>query len=181
VVAYDFGVKATMLRHLGELATVTVVPADTPAADVMELEPDGVFLSNGPGDPELVGPAIDELRALIGEVPIFGICLGHQLLSLALGGRTFKMTFGHHGGNVPVRDMRTGRIEITSQNHNFAVEVGSVPGVTETHVCLNDGALEGLVVNDAPAFSVQYHPEAGPGPHDSRYLFGEFATLMDRH
>jgi carbamoyl-phosphate synthase small subunit len=181
VVAYDFGVKATMLRHLGELATVTVVPADTPAVDVMDLDPDGVFLSNGPGDPEMVGPAVDELRALIGEVPIFGICLGHQVLSLALGGRTFKMTFGHHGGNVPVRDLRTGRIEITSQNHNFAVEVGSVPGVTETHVCLNDGALEGLVVNDAPAFSVQYHPESGPGPHDSRYLFDEFATLMDRH
>jgi carbamoyl-phosphate synthase small subunit len=181
VVAYDLGVKSTMLRHLGEIATVTVVPADTAADEVMALEPDGVFLSNGPGDPERAGAVVEEVRDLIGRVPIFGICLGHQVLSLALGGRTFKMRFGHHGGNVPVRDTRTGKIEITSQNHNFAVEAGSVPGVTETHVCLNDGALEGMVVDDAPAFSVQYHPEAGPGPHDSRYLFAEFAALMDSH
>jgi carbamoyl-phosphate synthase small subunit len=179
VVVYDLGVKATMLRHLGEIATVTVVPADTSAADVMASDPDGVILSNGPGDPEFAGPIVDEVKALIGRVPIFGICLGHQVLALALGGRTFKMKFGHHGGNVPVQDVRTGRIEITSQNHNFAVEAGSVPGVVETHVCLNDGALEGMVVTDAPAFSVQYHPEAGPGPHDSRYLFAEFAALMD--
>ena len=181
VVAYDLGVKATMLRHLGEPATVTVVPADTPAADVLEMEPDGVFLSNGPGDPEEAGPIVTELTKLIGEVPIFGICLGHQVLSLALGGKTFKMKFGHHGGNVPVQDVRTGKVEITSQNHNFAVETGSVPNVTETHVCLNDGALEGLVHNDVPAFSVQYHPEAGPGPHDSRYLFDQFTELMDQH
>ncbi|MCP3938294.1 MAG: glutamine-hydrolyzing carbamoyl-phosphate synthase small subunit [Actinomycetia bacterium] len=179
VVCYDLGVKATMLRSLGEIATVTVVPADTPAEDIMVMDPDGVFLSNGPGDPEQAGAIVGELPKLIGMVPIFGICLGHQVLSLALGGRTYKMKFGHHGGNVPVRDARTGKVEITSQNHNFAVESGSVPGVTETHVCLNDGALEGLVVNDAPAFSVQYHPEAGPGPHDSRYLFDEFAELMD--
>jgi len=179
VVAYDLGVKATTLRHLGEIATVTVVPADTPAAEVLALEPDGVFLSNGPGDPERAGVIVEEVETLIGRVPIFGICLGHQVLSLALGGRTFKMKFGHHGGNVPVQDVRTGKIEITSQNHNFAVEAGSVPGVVETHFCLNDGALEGIVVNDAPAFSVQYHPEAGPGPHDSRYLFAEFADLMD--
>jgi len=145
----------------------------------LALEPDGVFLSNGPGDPERAGVIVEELETLIGRVPIFGICLGHQVLSLALGGRTFKMKFGHHGGNVPVQDVRTGKIEITSQNHNFAVEAGSVPGVVETHFCLNDGALEGIVVNDAPAFSVQYHPEAGPGPHDSRYLFAEFADLMD--
>ena len=180
VVAYDLGVKATMLRHLGELATVTVVPADTPADAVLEMAPDGVFLSNGPGDPENAGSIVTELPKLIGKVPIFGICLGHQVLSLALGGRTFKMKFGHHGGNVPVKDTRTGRVEITSQNHNFAVETGSVPNVTETHVCLNDGALEGLVHNELPAFSVQYHPEAGPGPHDSRYLFAQFAELMDK-
>ena len=179
VVAYDLGIKATMLRHLGEMATVTVVPADTPAADVLAMEPDGVFLSNGPGDPEEAGRIVTELPELIGQVPIFGICLGHQVLALALGGRTFKMKFGHHGGNVPVQDVRTGKVEITSQNHNFAVEMGSVPNVTETHVCLNDGALEGLVHDDFPLFSVQYHPEAGPGPHDSRYLFDEFAALMD--
>ena len=179
VVCYDLGVKSTMLRYLGDIATVTVVPADTPAAEVLAMQPDGVFLSNGPGDPEEAGAIVTELPKLIGQVPIFGICLGHQVLSLALGGRTFKMKFGHHGGNVPVQDIRTGKVEITSQNHNFAVEAGSVPGVTETHVCLNDGALEGLVVDDAPAFSVQYHPEAGPGPHDSRYLFDEFAELMD--
>ena len=181
VVAYDFGVKSAMLRYLGEMATVTVVPADTPAADVLAMEPDGVFLSNGPGDPEMAGPIIDELPKLLGEVPIFGICLGHQVLSLALGGRTYKMKFGHHGGNVPVQDTRTGKVEITSQNHNFAVESGSVPGVTETHICPNDHTLSGLVVNDVPAFSVQYHPEAGPGPHDSRYLFDEFAALMDQN
>ena len=181
VVAYDLGVKATMLRHLGALATVTVVPADTSAADVLAMEPDGVFLSNGPGDPEKAGAIVTELPELIGEVPIFGICLGHQVLALALGGTTFKMKFGHHGGNVPVQDRRTGKVEITSQNHNFAVETGSVPNVTETHVCLNDGALEGLVHNDLPVFSVQYHPEAGPGPHDSRYLFDQFAEMMDAH
>jgi carbamoyl-phosphate synthase small subunit len=181
VVAYDLGVKATMLRHLGELATVTVVPADTPAADVLAMEPDGVFLSNGPGDPEEAGAIVTELPHLIGEVPIFGICLGHQVISLALGGSTFKMKFGHHGGNVPVQDTRTGKVEITSQNHNFAVEAGSVPGVSETHVCLNDGTLSGLVHDEHPVFSVQYHPEAGPGPHDSRYLFDEFAQLMDTH
>ncbi|MDG2026274.1 MAG: glutamine-hydrolyzing carbamoyl-phosphate synthase small subunit [Acidimicrobiales bacterium] len=181
VVAYDLGVKTTMLRHLGEMATVTVVPADTPAVEVLAVNPDGVFLSNGPGDPEEAGSIVTELPKLIGEVPIFGICLGHQVLSLALGGKTFKMKFGHHGGNVPVQDSRTGKVEITSQNHNFAVEVGSVPNVTETHVCLNDGALEGLVHNELPVFSVQYHPEAGPGPHDSRYLFDEFAELIDTH
>ncbi len=181
VVAYDLGVKATMLRHLGQIATVTVVPAHTTAAEVLAMAPDGVFLSNGPGDPTEAGPIVGEIPALLGAVPVFGICLGHQVLALALGGSTTKMKFGHHGGNVPVRDARTGKVEITSQNHNFAVVPGSVPGVTETHVCLNDGALEGMVLDDVPAFSVQYHPEAGPGPHDSRYLFDEFAALMDEH
>lgn len=179
IVAYDFGVKTTMLGHLGTIGTVTVVPADTRAEEVLALEPDGVFLSNGPGDPEEAGPIVHELPKLLGRVPIFGICLGHQVLALALGGRTYKMKFGHHGGNVPVQDARTGRVEITAQNHNFAVEAGSVPGVTETHTCLNDGALEGFVHDEYPAFSVQYHPEAGPGPHDSTYLFDEFARLMD--
>ncbi len=179
VVAYDLGVKTTMLGYLGELATVTVVPADTPAAEVLAMHPDGVFLSNGPGDPEEAGSILTELPKLVGKVPIFGICLGHQVLALALGGETTKMKFGHHGGNVPVQDLRTGKVEITSQNHNFAVVSGSVPGVTETHICLNDNVMEGMVVNDAPAFSVQYHPEASPGPHDSRYLFDEFAQLMD--
>lgn len=180
VVAYDLGIKSTILECLAETATVTVVPADTPAADVLAREPHGVFVSNGPGDPELAGPAIEALRTLVGTVPVFGICLGHQLLGLALGGRTFKMRFGHHGGNVPVRHTATGRIEITSQNHNFAVEAGSVPGVTETHVCLNDSSLEGMSVDGADAFSVQYHPEAGPGPHDARHHFAAFAEMMDR-
>ena len=180
VVAYDLGIKSTILECLAQTATVTVVPADTPAAEVLAREPHGVFVSNGPGDPELAGPAIEALRALVGTVPVFGICLGHQLLGLALGGRTFKMRFGHHGGNVPVRHTATGRIEITSQNHNFAVEAGSVPGVTETHVCLNDSSLEGMSVDGADAFSVQYHPEAGPGPHDARHHFAAFAEMMDR-
>lgn len=181
VVAYDLGIKATLLGCLARLATVTVVPASTSAAAVLAMEPDGVFLSNGPGDPRQAGSVVAELAHLIGTVPLFGVCLGHQVLALALGGRTFKMRFGHHGGNVPVRDVRTGRVAITSQNHNYAVEPGSVPGVIETHVCLNDGALEGLVVRDAPAFSVQYHPEGGPGPHDSRHLFDEFGALMSAH
>ncbi|MDG2111751.1 MAG: glutamine-hydrolyzing carbamoyl-phosphate synthase small subunit [Actinomycetota bacterium] len=178
VVAYDLGIKKSIVEQLGEIATVEVVPASTSAEDVLAREPDGIFLSNGPGDPEMAGPVVDAIRSFLGAVPVFGICLGHQVLSLALGGRAYKMKFGHHGGNVPVRNELTGQIEITSQNHNFAIESGSVPGVVETHVCLNDGALEGLRCNDLPAFSVQYHPEASPGPHDSRYLFGQFAELM---
>jgi carbamoyl-phosphate synthase small subunit len=180
VVAYDFGIKATILRQLGSLATVEVVPASTPAADVLGRDPDGVFLSNGPGDPGMVPAAADAVRGLLGEVPVFGICLGHQLLGTAIGGSIEKLPFGHHGGNHPVRHLATGRVEITSQNHNFAVVADSLGGVAElTHVNLNDGVCEGLRVLDAPAFSVQHHPEAGPGPHDSAYLFQMFAELMD--
>jgi carbamoyl-phosphate synthase small subunit len=180
VVAYDFGIKRTILTHLSRLATVEVVPASTPAADVLARNPDGVFLSNGPGDPAAVTYAPPAIAALLGEVPVFGICLGHQLLATAIGGRTVKLPFGHHGGNHPVRREATGAIEITSQNHNFAVEEGSIAEVAEiTHRNLNDGVVEGLRLRDAPAFSVQYHPEAGPGPHDAAYLFDEFERLMD--
>ena len=179
VVAYDLGIKKSIVQQLSDIATVLVVPAGTTSDQVLALEPHGVFLSNGPGDPTMAGQVVQALGDLLGQVPVFGICLGHQILSLALGGKSYKMKFGHHGGNVPVRNLDSGRIEITSQNHNFAIESGSVPAVTETHVCLNDGALEGLRCNDIPAFSVQYHPEASPGPHDSRYLFEEFAELMN--
>ncbi|WP_420621086.1 glutamine-hydrolyzing carbamoyl-phosphate synthase small subunit [Candidatus Poriferisodalis sp.] len=178
VVAYDLGIKRAIATNLGRIATVEIVPASTPAAEVLAREPDGIFLSNGPGDPQMAGGVTTALGDLLGVVPIFGICLGQQVLGLALGGRSYKLPFGHHGGNVPVRDESTGRIEITSQNHNFAIESGSVPGVDETHVCLNDGALEGFACRDLPAFCVQYHPEASPGPHDSRYLFDRFADLM---
>jgi len=180
IVAFDFGIKATMLRHLSQLGTVEVVPAATTATDVLALAPDGIFLSNGPGDPAMVGYAVETIRKLLGQVPIFGICLGHQLLCRALGGETFKLPFGHHGGNHPVRHEATGRVEITSQNHNFCVEPASLRGVVEpTHLNLYDDTNEGIRVLNAPAFSVQYHPEAGPGPHDSRYLFDAFAELMD--
>jgi carbamoyl-phosphate synthase small subunit len=179
VVAYDYGIKSTILRHLGKLCTVEVVPASTSAADVLARRPDGVFLSNGPGDPATVPYAIEAIRGLLGEVPVFGICLGHQLLAAALGGTTVKLPFGHHGGNHPVRRISDGSVEITSQNHNFAVAEGSVPNAEVTHVNLNDGVIEGIRSTDAAAFSVQHHPEAGPGPHDSSYLFAEFAALMD--
>jgi carbamoyl-phosphate synthase small subunit len=181
VVAYDFGIKEAMLRQLGELATVTVVPASTPADQVLGLEPDGIFLSNGPGDPAALPSIVDEIRSLAGHgtVPVFGICLGHQLLATALGGSTYKLPFGHHGGNHPVRRLSTGQVEITSQNHNFAVAEGSVAKAEITHVNLNDGVIEGLRSRDTPVFSVQYHPEAGPGPHDARYLFEEFRALME--
>ena len=180
VVAYDLGIKRTILRQLGAIATVDVVPAATSAADVLGRRPHGVFLSNGPGDPERAGGAIEAVRELIDAgVPMFGICLGHQVLTLALGGRTYKLPFGHHGGNHPVRHLATGRVEITSQNHNFCVDPESLGGrVKVTHVNLNDQTNEGMLLRGARVFSVQYHPEAGPGPHDSRYLFARFAALM---
>ena len=180
VVAYDFGIKRTMLHHLGAVATVEVVPAATPASEVLAREPDGVFLSNGPGDPTVLPYAVAAIAELLEhEVPIFGICLGHQLLGRAIGAETVKLPFGHHGGNHPVQHLATGRVEITSQNHNFAVAADSLAGrAAVTHVNLNDGVCEGLRVNDARAFSVQYHPEAGPGPHDSRYLFEAFRQLL---
>jgi carbamoyl-phosphate synthase small subunit len=184
LVAYDFGVKETMLRALGQMATVTVVPAGHPARDTLALEPEGVFLSNGPGDPAALGAQAEIVAELLGRVPVFGICLGHQLLASAIGARTYKLAFGHHGGNHPVRRLDTGQVEITSQNHNYAVAADSVPttgrlAATVTHVNLNDGVVEGLACTDVPAFSVQYHPEAGPGPHDARYLFDRFASLLD--
>jgi carbamoyl-phosphate synthase small subunit len=181
VVAYDFGIKEAMLRQLGALATITVVPASTPAGQVLGMEPDGVFLSNGPGDPAGLPAVIEQVRMLAadGTVPVFGICLGHQLLSSALGATTYKLPFGHHGGNHPVRRLATGRVEITSQNHNYAVAEGSLAMAEVTHVNLNDGVIEGIASRHTPVFSVQYHPEAGPGPHDARYLFEEFRSLMD--
>jgi carbamoyl-phosphate synthase small subunit len=179
VVAYDFGIKRTILRHLvASGCRVEVVPASTAAADVLAREPDGVFLSNGPGDPAAVTGAIDAVRGLVGHVPIFGICLGHQILGLAMGADTYKLRFGHHGGNHPVRHEATGRVEITSQNHNYAVAADTLEGVELTHVNLNDGVVEGFRVLDAQAFGVQHHPEAGPGPHDARYLFDDFTTAM---
>jgi carbamoyl-phosphate synthase small subunit len=180
VVAYDFGIKRTILRHLDGIASVEVVPAWTPASDVLARRPHGVFLSNGPGDPAAVPYAAAAISQLLGRVPIFGICLGHQLLATALGATTFKLPFGHHGGNHPVRRLLTGAVEITSQNHNYAVSADCLPTTEVTHINLNDGVVEGIVARDVPAFSVQYHPEAGPGPHDARYLFAEFAALMER-
>jgi carbamoyl-phosphate synthase small subunit len=182
VVAYDFGIKHNILRMLTrEGCRVTVVPAETSAKDVLELKPDGVFLSNGPGDPEPVDYAVKAIRNMMGRVPVFGICLGHQLCGLALGGKTYKLKFGHHGGNHPVRNNATGKIEITAHNHNFAVDPESINAneVELTHVDLNDNTLEGLRHKSLPLFSVQYHPEAAPGPHDSHYLFRDFRNLME--
>jgi len=182
VVAYDFGIKHNILRMLaGSGCRVTVVPATTSAEDVLGLKPDGVFLSNGPGDPEPVTYAQENIRKLLGRVPIFGICLGHQLVGLALGGRTYKLKFGHHGGNHPVKQLGSGKIEITAHNHNFAVDPDSLkPSEVElTHVDLNDNTLEGLRHRSLPLFSVQYHPEASPGPHDSHYLFADFVKMME--
>lgn len=181
VVAYDFGIKQNILRLLADHAcSVTVVPAKTSAEDVLALKPDGVFISNGPGDPEPVTYAIANIRKLLGRVPIFGICLGHQLCGLALGGRTFKLKFGHHGSNHPVKNLLTGKVEITAQNHGFCVDPDSLPAsdVEVTHINLNDFTNEGLRHRSLPLFSVQYHPEASPGPHDARYLFDDFITMM---
>ncbi len=183
VVAFDFGIKQNILRLLrSHGCEVHVVPAETGAKDVLAQKPDGVFLSNGPGDPDPVVYAIENIRKLLGRVPIFGICLGHQLLGLAVGGRRFKLKFGHHGANHPVKDLRTAKIEITSQNHGFCIDVDSLKDkdVEITHMNLNDNTLEGFRCRNVPAFCVQYHPEASPGPHDSNYLFKEFTNLMDR-
>ena len=181
VVAYDFGIKQNILRLLVDYGCdVTVVPAQTSAEDVLALKPTGVFLSNGPGDPEPIGYAVENIRNMLGRVPIFGICLGHQLCGLALGGRTFKLKFGHHGSNHPVQNLRTQKVEITSQNHGFCVDPDSLPAsdVEITHVNLNDHTNEGMRHRSLPLFSVQYHPEASPGPHDARYLFDDFVALM---
>jgi carbamoyl-phosphate synthase small subunit len=181
VVAYDFGVKRNILRMLAERGCrVTVVPAQTPAAEVLALKPDGIFLSNGPGDPEPCGYAIAAARELVDRgLPTFGICLGHQILALACGAKTFKMKFGHHGANHPVKDLDTGRVAITSQNHGFAVDAATLPAnLRPTHVSLFDGTLQGLARTDRPAFCFQGHPEASPGPHDIGGLFDRFLTLM---
>jgi carbamoyl-phosphate synthase small subunit len=183
VVAVDYGIKRNILRSLAGLGVrLTVVPATTAAEDVLALQPDGIFLSNGPGDPAATGRfAVPEIKRLVASGrPLFGICLGHQMLALALGGRTEKMKFGHHGANHPVKDLTTGKVEITSQNHGFAVRPESLPdNVVQTHVSLFDGSLEGLSVKDQPVFSVQYHPEASPGPQDSAYLFERFLGLIE--
>jgi carbamoyl-phosphate synthase small subunit len=184
VVAVDYGIKRNILRSLTSLGLqVTVVPATTPAEDVLALAPDGIFLSNGPGDPAATGRfAVPEIHKLLASgKPLFGICLGHQMLALALGARTEKMKFGHHGANHPVKDLTTGKVEITSQNHGFAVPPESLPeGVEATHLSLFDGSLEGLCLRERPVFSVQYHPEASPGPQDSAYLFDRFLRLIER-
>ncbi|MFI5304606.1 MAG: glutamine-hydrolyzing carbamoyl-phosphate synthase small subunit [Nitrospiria bacterium] len=182
VVVYDFGVKENILRMLTSRGCeIIIVPADTTASKVMSLSPDGVLLSNGPGDPEAVTYAIKNVEFLIGKIPIFGICLGHQILGLAMGGRTYKLKFGHHGGNQPVMDLSTRKVEITAQNHGFAVDIDSISKEMElTHINLNDQTVEGMRHRELPVFSVQYHPEASPGPHDSGYLFDRFIQNMNR-
>ncbi|MEM0895326.1 MAG: glutamine-hydrolyzing carbamoyl-phosphate synthase small subunit [Verrucomicrobiota bacterium] len=181
IVAYDFGIKRNILRQLRQHGfQVDVVPARTPASAVMARNPDGVFLSNGPGDPAALDDIHGEIRALVGKFPMFGICLGHQVLGHALGGKTFKLKFGHRGGNQPVKDLRSGKISITSQNHGFAIDGDSFSGEVEvTHINLNDDTVEGFRHRSEPVFSVQYHPEAAPGPHDADYFFEEFAQLID--
>jgi len=181
VVVYDFGVKYNILRHLKKSGfNIIVVPANTPAEAVLELEPDGIFLSNGPGNPESVKYGIENVKRLIGKKPIFGICMGHQILGLALGASVYKLKFGHHGGNHPVEDKTTQKIEITSQNHNYCVDISSLRGSVElTHKNLYDGTPEGMKHVELPIFSVQYHPEAGPGPNDSIYLFNRFKDVIN--
>jgi len=184
VVAYDFGIKRNILRHLVQIGSrVTVIPANTTSEDVLSLKPDGVFLSNGPGDPEPLTHQSAQVKKLIGKVPVFGICLGHQIIGLALGCGTYKLKFGHHGANHPVLNRLTGKVEITSQNHGFAVDPDSLRDseIELTHINLNDQTVEGFRHRSEPVFCVQYHPEAAPGPHDSHYMFHEFATLMKEH
>lgn len=183
IVAYDFGMKRNILRRLRQEGfKVRVVPADTSAADVLAMKPEGVFLSNGPGDPAALGYVHESLRGLMGKTPIFGICLGHQMLGYALGGKTFKLKFGHRGGNQPVQDLDTGKVTITSQNHGFAVDADSLPANVEvSHINLNDQTVEGLRHKELPIFSVQYHPEAAPGPNDASYFFQQFAKLIEDH
>jgi carbamoyl-phosphate synthase small subunit len=180
VVAYDYGVKAQLLRDLNARGCdVTVVPADYAAEKVMALKPDGVFLSNGPGDPKLATYAVENTRALLGKVPVFGVCMGHQVLAMAVGAKTYKLKFGHRGGNQPVKNLIDSSIEISSHNHGYAVDVSTLPAhATLTHSNLNDGCCEGIRVENSRAFSVQYHPESSPGPHDSAYLFDQFISMM---
>jgi len=182
IVAYDYGIKENILRRLRQNGFgVTVVPATTTAEETLRLKPEGVFLSNGPGDPSVLDYAHESVRGLMGKTPIFGICLGHQMLGYAFGGRTFKLKFGHRGGNQPVKDLKTGKVAITSQNHGFAVDAESLPDEVEvTHINLNDGTVEGMRHRELPIFSVQYHPEAAPGPHDAGYFFAEFARLIEQ-
>ncbi|KAM5579928.1 hypothetical protein ABKV19_009592 [Rosa sericea] len=182
VVAYDFGIKSNILRRLASYGCkITVVPSTWPASETLKMKPDGVLFSNGPGDPSAVPYAVETVKEILGKVPVFGICMGHQLLGLALGGTTFKMKFGHHGGNHPVRNLRTGDVEISAQNHNYVVDPKSLPDDVEvTHVNLNDGSCAGLAYPARNIMSIQYHPEASPGPHDSDYAFREFIELMKR-
>ncbi len=180
IIAYDFGIKANILKCLHDSGIdVTVVPVGTAAEDIMAMHPDGLFLSNGPGDPEVLDYVVQNIRKMIGKLPIFGICLGHQVLGIALGGKTFKLKFGHRGGNQPVQNLQTGKVEITAQNHGYAVDIDSLPSSIEvTHINLNDGTLEGMRHRVLPIVSVQYHPESSPGPHDSLYLFEIFSKML---